>query len=296
LGRAGQQAIQRSAHVDAISNLTAAIDLLQKLPDSPARIQRELPLQLAVGPAFIAVRGWGAPEIERTFVRARDLCEQLGDPDAIFLVSNGLWAASFIRADLRVANELAEQLERRAESTQNQFHFELARSALGQTSFHRGEFPLAREHLEMATSLYDPNRPLAPLGINSGVVHLSYAAWTLWSLGYADQAIKRADEAIALAESLSDPHSVVFAEVYVATLHLLRREARAAQDSLRHLVAVSMEHGLADMLAGATAMNGMAIAEMGGGQEGIKLIQAGSAELRATGLEMVRPYHLCWMA
>jgi predicted ATPase len=134
------------------------------------------------------------------------------------------------------------------------------------------------------------------MGINSGVVHLSYAAWTLWSLGYADQAIKRADEAIALAESLSDPHSVVFAEVYVATLHLLRREARAAQGSLQYLVAISMEHGLADMLAGATAMNGMAIVEMGGGEEGIKLIQVGAAELRATGLEMVRPYHLCWMA
>jgi predicted ATPase len=296
LGRAGQQAIQRSAHADAINSLSTAIELLQKLPDTALRIQRELPLQLAIGPAFIAVRGWGAPEIERAFERARDLCEQLGDPDAIFLVSNGLWVASFIRADLRVANELAEQLERRAESTQKRLHFELARSALGQTSFHRGEFPLAREQLEMATSLYDPNRPLAPMGINSGVVHLSYAAWTLWSLGYADQAIKRADEAIALAESLSDPHSVVFAEVYVATLHLLRREARAAQDSLQHLVAISTEHGLADMLPGAIAMNGMAIAEMGGAEEGIKLIQVGSAKLRATGLEMVRPYHLCWMA
>jgi len=296
LGRAGQQAIGRSVHADAISSLSAAIELLQKLPDTATRIQRELLLQLAIGPAFIAVRGWGAPEIERAFVRARDLCEQLGDPDAIFLVSNGLWVASFIRAELKVANELAEQLERRAQRTQKQFHFELARSALGQTSFHRGEFPLAREHLEMAISLYDPDRPLAPMGINSGVVHLSYAAWTLWSLGYADQAVKRGDEALALAESLRDPHSLVFAEVYVATLHLLRREARAAQDSLQHLVAVSMEHGLADMLAGATAMNGMAIVEMGGGEEGIKLIQAGSAELRATGLEMVRPYHLCWMA
>jgi class 3 adenylate cyclase/ribosomal protein L40E len=51
LGRAGQQAMQRSAHADAISNLTAAIDLLPKLPDSPERIQRELLLQLALGPA-----------------------------------------------------------------------------------------------------------------------------------------------------------------------------------------------------------------------------------------------------
>ena len=296
LGRAGQQAIQRSAHADAISSLGAAIDLLQRLPDTAVRIQRELQLQLAIGPAFIAVKGWGAPEIERAFVRARDLCERLGDPDAIFFVSNGLWVASFIRAELRVANDLAEQLWRRAQSTQKQVHLELARSALGQTAFHLGEFPLAREHLEIAISLYDPDRPLAPLGINSGVVHLSYAAWTLWSLGYADEAVKRCEAAVALAESLSDPHSLVFAEVYVATVRLLRREAHAAHGVLQHLVAVSIEHGLADMLPGATAMNGMAIVEMGRGQEGIELIRVGSAELRATGLEMVRPYHLCWMA
>jgi predicted ATPase len=43
LGRAGQQAMQRSAHADAISSLSAAIDLLQRLPDGPERIRRELP-------------------------------------------------------------------------------------------------------------------------------------------------------------------------------------------------------------------------------------------------------------
>jgi hypothetical protein len=56
LGRAGQQAAQRSAYGDAIRNLAAAIDLLHKLPDSPERTQRELQLQLAVGPALIAIR------------------------------------------------------------------------------------------------------------------------------------------------------------------------------------------------------------------------------------------------
>ena len=96
LGRAGQQALQRSAHADAISNLTAAIDLLQKLPDSPERIQRELLLQLALGPALIAVKGWAAPEVERAYTRARELCERLGDPPELFPALFGLWIVSFI--------------------------------------------------------------------------------------------------------------------------------------------------------------------------------------------------------
>jgi predicted ATPase len=80
LGRAGQQALQRSAYTDAISSLSSAIDLLQRLPESPERIQRELLLQLTVGPALIAVKGYAAPETERAYTRARELCERVGDP------------------------------------------------------------------------------------------------------------------------------------------------------------------------------------------------------------------------
>jgi len=60
LGRAGHQAMQRSANANAVSSLMAAIDLLQKLPDSPERIQRELPLQLTLGQAYIVLKGWAA--------------------------------------------------------------------------------------------------------------------------------------------------------------------------------------------------------------------------------------------
>ena len=101
LGRAGQQAMQRSAHADAISNLTAAIDLLQKLPDSPERIQRELPLQLALGSVLSATKGWAAPEVERAYTRARELCERLGDPPELFHVLFGLWTVHFLRDELR---------------------------------------------------------------------------------------------------------------------------------------------------------------------------------------------------
>ena len=46
---AGQQAVQRSAHVEAISHLTTALELLKTLPDTPKRAQYELTLQIALG-------------------------------------------------------------------------------------------------------------------------------------------------------------------------------------------------------------------------------------------------------
>jgi hypothetical protein len=63
LGRAGQQALQRSAYADAIGNLSAGLNLLQRLPDSPERIRQELLLQLALGPALVAVKGRAAQEV-----------------------------------------------------------------------------------------------------------------------------------------------------------------------------------------------------------------------------------------
>jgi predicted ATPase len=77
LGRVGEQAMQRSAHADAFGSLSAGLNLLQKLPDSPERIQRELLLQLALGRAFSAVKEFAAPEVELAYARARELCEQL---------------------------------------------------------------------------------------------------------------------------------------------------------------------------------------------------------------------------
>jgi predicted ATPase len=84
LGRASQQALQRAAYTDALANFSAAIQLLHKLPDSPERIERELRLQLAVAPALIIVKGWGAPEVERAYTRAWELCELAGDARNFF--------------------------------------------------------------------------------------------------------------------------------------------------------------------------------------------------------------------
>ena len=190
LGRAGQQAMQRSAHAEAIRSLNAAIDLLQKLPDSPERTQRELLLQLALGSALIPVKGWAALEVERAFTRARELCERLGDPPELFQALFGLWTMYFIRAEIRAAYALGEQLLQRAQEAHRPALLLLAHQALGDTLFNIGELLLASEHLEMAISLYDRehHRPRGfRHGVDAKVNCLSYAARTLWTLGYPDQ-------------------------------------------------------------------------------------------------------------
>jgi hypothetical protein len=91
-----------------------------------------------------------------------------------------------------------------------------------------GEFALAREHLEQGIAFYDPqkHRPYAALD-DPAVYCLSFAAYTLWFLGYADQALQRSHEALSLAQEISRPLSLAFALDLAAVLHQRRREGRA---------------------------------------------------------------------
>lgn len=153
LGRASQRALARSAYADAIGGLGAAIDLLQKLPESPERIRRELLLQFAIGPALMAVKGWAAPDVERAYTRMRDLGELLDDPAALFPALFGLCVVHLLRGEVQKTYEPAEKLLRLAQSTNDPALLPHARHCLGSTSYWMGEFRSAREHLENAIML-----------------------------------------------------------------------------------------------------------------------------------------------
>src|SRR5262249_44332916 len=88
--KAGQNAIQRSAHVEAISHLTKGLELLKTLPETPQRLQREVDIHIALGASLIATKGYGAPEVEQTYIRAQHLCQHLDDPHQLFPVLRGL--------------------------------------------------------------------------------------------------------------------------------------------------------------------------------------------------------------
>jgi predicted ATPase/class 3 adenylate cyclase len=299
LGRAGQQALQRSAHADAISRISAGLNLLQRLPDSPERIQRELFLQVALGSALIANRGFAASEVERAYARARELCERVGDPPELFLTLLSLCAVQLARGKVRTAHELAEQLLRRAQSAHDPAGLIHGHAALGSTSFWLGEFLRAKEHLETAITLYDPKRPLVGFrygGADNWVVCLFYTALTLWHLGYPEQAVKRGNEAITLGQSLSHPFSLALAEFFVVVLRQLRREARAAEQTAESVIALSAERGFTQFLAYGSVLRGWAMAEQGRHEEGIAQIQQGLAASRASGAELLRSYHLCLLA
>jgi predicted ATPase len=117
--QAGQQALGRSAYVEAIGHLSKGLEGLKTLPDTPEHIRQELDLQTALGAALIATKGYAAPEVEHTYARARELCRQVGETPQLVPVLFGLRLFYQQRAEFRPARELEEQLFHLAQRVQD---------------------------------------------------------------------------------------------------------------------------------------------------------------------------------
>src|SRR5262249_32034455 len=138
--RAGHQALQRSANPEAVQHLTMGLKLLATLPETPARTQQELNLQIALGPALVATKGYAAPEVEQTYARARALCAQVGDTPQLFPMLRGLGRFYFGRGALPTAREVGEQLYRLAQREAASTHLLEAHEALGTTLVFLGDY------------------------------------------------------------------------------------------------------------------------------------------------------------
>ena len=89
--KAGQSGIERSAHVEAIAHLRQGLTLLQTLPETRERTQREVDMLIALGVSLRATKGSGALELGETYLRARHFCQSLENPHQLFPVLHGLW-------------------------------------------------------------------------------------------------------------------------------------------------------------------------------------------------------------
>ena len=92
LQSAGENALQRSAHHEAIAHLQQALDLLLTLPQTPERDQRELLLLSLLGPAFVVTQGYAAPEAAAIYERAWRRCQQVGESEHHFPILFGVVA------------------------------------------------------------------------------------------------------------------------------------------------------------------------------------------------------------
>ncbi len=299
--KAGQQAVGQSANVEAMRYFQKALDLLETLPASLNRTRQELHLKVALGVPLLMVKGYASPDIEANYAQARELCRLLGQTPQLAPVIYGLWVFYLVRANYQTALELGQQLMSLAEqSPQNKTLRLEADQVYGTTYFYLGNLLKAKDHLEQAIKLYNPQTHGTEVSLHSGadkgVACLCHLTLTLWLLGYPDQALNRGEEALALAEELAHPYSIAFALSFLAWLHQYRGEAALTLNRANAAIALSHKQGFALLAAFSTILAGWAMTEQEQIEAGINQIFKGLADFKTTGAELGQLHFLALSA
>ena len=216
--RAAEHAYVVFAIDDSLASLRRALFLLDRLPSGRSRDELELELRTSLGPPYIARAGYGAAEVEATYQRAVQLSRRLARP-ASAPVLRGLAIAAIGGCHFDRSAELGRGLL--AQVDDDALAFVEGNYVLGVTEFWRGNLPVAREHLEIAISSYDPRLALdhlARFAQDPEAICTSRLALVEWHLGHPAAAVATAEQALEQARTLGHPTTLGYVLNYVAIL------------------------------------------------------------------------------
>jgi len=262
------------------------------------RAQQELALQLSLGMAWMGI---AAPEVQKAFVRARELCQQLGQTSQLCRILGQLSIMLYVQAEYQRARALGEETLNLAEAAQDPLLVALSYWQMGFVTFALGEYAIARDHLNQVISFYDPQQHHQPFvflrGADAGPSALAYASCCTWCLGFPEQALKQSREALTQARELD--HAFTLADVLSfagCMLHEMRRDAPALKSDAEELARLATEERMPTWLPFATMRRGDALVMMGQFQEGMALIQEGVAASQSAGVRIYLPRSLHCLA
>jgi class 3 adenylate cyclase/predicted ATPase len=297
LGLAGTQAMARGALHQAVRNLESALGLLKSFPEDQSRDQIELQILTSLGTAYIAVRGYAAPQVGPTFHRARQLCDRIGGPQERFAAVWGNFAWRIVRGEMDLSLELANEAIDQAEKLNDPGVWMEALFLMGVTLYYRGDFVGAQQQYETALAHYDDDHERTRLwalrvGEHAGVTHRCYLALTLWHLGFADQALKMNREMLALARTIDHPFSLAYALHHTSWLFQYMRLPAEVRATSGEQIRFATDQGFP--LFRATGLIYEAGASLLGGQGARSLpgLIEGLNTYRATGAALALPYYL----
>lgn len=221
--RAGEMAISKSAHQEAIIHLKEGLNILRQLPVTKENIENEIMLQIALGVPLTALRGYGSEEVEQAYSRARTLCTKLGNTMQLIPTLYGLWRYYLLTAQYVEAKNLSQQLLELSGQSQKTLHKAIANRAAGSTHFYLGELDQARHHLAQIDKMDNmPGEQADPLlfdVVDAWVTARSYESWTLWLQGEVDKALEQIDAAVEMAYQLNHPFSMALSTCFANWLY-----------------------------------------------------------------------------
>jgi predicted ATPase len=137
--KAGATAASKSANLEAVDQFRRGLALVDALSDMRERAERELDLQMALGPALVATKRYSDPDIGRAYARALERCRELGDHSREFTALRGLQLHHVALLEMEKAQHFADEAMRVAERLDDAPRLVGAHVAFGLTLLCRGD-------------------------------------------------------------------------------------------------------------------------------------------------------------
>jgi class 3 adenylate cyclase/predicted ATPase len=305
-GKAGQRSAQRSALVEAIQQITLALDQIATLPATPALRREEIKLQVALISPLLPVKGYAAQETKAAVERARLLIEQaeaLGeppeDPLLLFSVLYGFWVANYVAFNGDVMRELAAEFLTLAGKQRATAPLMIGHRLMGLSLLVTGDIAESRAQLDRARKLYDPaeHRPLATrFGQDVGVAILSLRSWALCVLGFRHAALADVERALKEAREIDQAPTLMYALLVASITHVICGNYAEANAIIDELIALTDQTGSLFWGAWGMMQRGCVLALTGKASDAVQTITSGITAWRSTGSTAMIPSYLSYLA
>jgi class 3 adenylate cyclase/predicted ATPase len=295
--RAGENATQRSAYEEAVGHLDRGIRCLERTPESADRSRRELALRISLGPPLIGVRGYGDPQVETNYTRARELSEATGDKRQLFEAVWGLANYHQAKSHLRLAKDLGRQLVELAKQVDDAQLLSWAHLQFGATRFWIGEFEASLAELERAVECYDPSEyQFLPGAPDPCVSALVYSGLNLWQLGRSSEALEASKEGTRVARRTKHAFSLGIALCFEGSLHQVLGDAAGAREAADEVIPLASEYGFPVWRGWGGVLRGWSLTHSGERARGVELLEQSLGEIAGTGSTLASPAALAILA
>jgi predicted ATPase len=301
-GKAGQRSLERSAPVEAVAQLTRALDQMETLPGTPSLRREQINIQVAQMRALGLVKGFAAPETKAAAERARLLAEQaeaLGEaPARLFSILFGSWIVTFTAFNSDVLRELSSRFLTLAEKHGVKSMIVTGHRLMGTFLMFTGDLVESRAHFDQAIAVYDPieHRPLVVrFGQDARVSTLSYRSWALWLLGFPKAALTAADQALSEARQIGHAVTLMYALSNVVVTQILAGRYEVAIAQTNELCALADEKGSDFFKSAGLAYRGTLLA-MTAAAAALDTITGGITAFKSTGTTHGLAFVSSWLA
>jgi class 3 adenylate cyclase/tetratricopeptide (TPR) repeat protein len=292
LSQAGDVAIRRSAHAEAIDNIRSALQLILTLPDTDERASQAARLWLSLGVSLQGSLGYAATEVEEAYERATALAERAGRVSEVIAAIRGHAVFSIVKAEYKTAFKLGNRLS----------HIELARKGdsieylliLGLASAYTGRLSSSKRHFLKALRLDNQSGEVDTIQY-TGYTRagcLSYLAVSEWYLGRPDTASRYSQDAVSLARSVGVPLSLVQAHGMFGLLCHTSGDFAQAERWIDEAIEGASRGGFPYWLTLGSLIKASIQAELEGGDQSVEEYDLGLNAYRSSGAKLGLPWLL----